>query len=704
MLPQKSEELVIHTTNSKAQSAFEYLVTYSWALLIIVIFIAVLYFFIFSPSVITPNSCSFSEGIYCRQMVLSSNSATSKVILLLANSQQYPLLNPQISINASNLGYSSGQCKPGFVLPGGVIICNISISSPIPLSTLVSGNLYFSSIPCPNGNPSSCSSGQRVTYIGYFNSHVSQLFSNMPLSISLSAQNTTNAAGIPDKLTAIVKMFGDPVEGATVNFTANQTVSISPNPITTSSSGIVNTYITSSKALAVKVKASFANVSSNTTITFMPPVYITFAANGLSPAAQSVLSLDGASYGYSNLPVTLSYPLNSKHSYSYFSPITPSGGGNPYLFRSIFGCGLSSESGTFVASSNCLVTAFYVQGTNSIIEYEPITITNSQSTATPAPFQQMVNITESNFSSYIAYNNNFANFEYLYANGTVIPAWIESNQSGKLITWVKLASGIPASNSITIYLGLASKSTNLLSNTGTTGIGEAPQLSSTYAEYDDGASVFNFYDNFAGTSLNTNKWTAAVSGGSITVNNGVSLNSGTSSTSNYAGLIYATSQNPSNIIIETLMNINGTPSGYARDRMFRSGKGTVISMGWGDAGMFGNGGAPQYYDGGSSGVSVPISSSPKVYNLFEQWQFPSTGTLTWTSYNNNGGSPGAKIFSASTTFTVATFSSFYTVTYDTSTLSVENIQWTRTRAYPPNGVMPSVSFTTVTISASPNPV
>ena len=104
--------------------------------------------------------------------------------------------------------------------------------------------------------------------------------------------------------------------------------------------------------------------------------------------------------------------------------------------------------------------------------YVPINITNSQSTATPAPFQQMVNITESTYSSYIAYNGNLANFEYFYSNGTIIPAWIESNSSGKLVTWVKTIS-IPASSHIQIYLGFASKTTNLLSSSGTSGIGEA---------------------------------------------------------------------------------------------------------------------------------------------------------------------------------------------------------------------------------------
>ena len=68
--------------------------------------------------------------------------------------------------------------------------------------------------------------------------------------------------------------------------------------------------------------------------------------------------------------------------------------------------------------------------------YVPINLTNSQSTATASPFQQMINITESTYSSYIAYSGSTANFELFYQNGTILPAWIESNDSGKLVTWV----------------------------------------------------------------------------------------------------------------------------------------------------------------------------------------------------------------------------------------------------------------------------
>ncbi|MGC8580714.1 MAG: hypothetical protein ACP5MB_11780, partial [bacterium] len=101
--------------------------------------------------------------------------------------------------------------------------------------------------------------------------------------------------------------------------------------------------------------------------------------------------------------------------------------------------------------------------------------------------------------------------------------------------------------SITIYMGFAPITENLLN--GKT-VGEAPQLSPTYGQYDDGASVFNFYDNFAGTSLNTNKWSVVGSGGSV--NNGLSISMPYGSTGDY--ILYSTSTFSPPIIAETLFS------------------------------------------------------------------------------------------------------------------------------------------------------
>ena len=130
------------------------------------------------------------------------------------------------------------------------------------------------------------------------------------------------------------------------------------------------------------------------------------------------------------------------------------------------------------------------------VAYVNLTLNESWSSVVSPYVQQNITINQSNYTSYINYNGSIANFEITYANGTVVPSWIESNQSNQTLVWLNITN-----TTTNVYLDFFNMTTNMLNSTGTNGIGEAPQLSSTYAEYDDGASVFTNYWNFAGTSL-----------------------------------------------------------------------------------------------------------------------------------------------------------------------------------------------------------
>jgi len=71
-----------------------------------------------------------------------------------------------------------------------------------------------------------------------------------------------------------------------------------------------------------------------------------------------VLTVDGSSYTYTQLPLTIAYQINSKHSYSFASPI-PGATSTRYVYSSISGCGVSAQSGNFTAVSNCTILATY---------------------------------------------------------------------------------------------------------------------------------------------------------------------------------------------------------------------------------------------------------------------------------------------------------------------------------------------------------
>jgi len=317
----------------------------------------------------------------------------------------------------------------------------------------------------------------------------------------------------------------------------------------------------------------------------------------------------------------------------------------------------------------------------SIIYQAPITIDNTQSTATPNPFQQMIQLSESTYKAYIHYNQSSANFEFSYANGTIIPSWIESNNSGTLTIWLKIYS-IPASSSITIYIDFASLTTNLLSSSGTTGIGEAPQLSPTYGQYDNGASVFNFYDNFAGTGLNTSKWSIGSGGATYTVNNGLTV----TGSSNYVWLYGKIIQNyPAifDIYIASYVYVNSSQYSQIRN-------GFSLTQG-----------AYTNYDA----LSNPSSSSnvEEIESALGQFGVASA-TITYpSSYIQSlawiaTGSEWAQINYANTltgSNTQYTIANYYPSILFTGAGSYTIVSyWARTRAYPPDGVMPSVTFGT----------
>ncbi len=190
----------------KAQSAMEYLLTYSWALLVIAIIISLLLYFTLAPSYIAPSSCTFVSGAYCKGMIFASNSLGTKVGIFLSNLQTIPLLNPTLSLNVSGTTYA-GTCMPSFVLPGGAIICNVTLpQKALALGALESGKIYLSAIPCPSGNATLCKTSAPQTYLGGFTAHVSPLFSSTTATISLSVLNTSqpaNGAKDPWKLLII---------------------------------------------------------------------------------------------------------------------------------------------------------------------------------------------------------------------------------------------------------------------------------------------------------------------------------------------------------------------------------------------------------------------------------------------------------------------------------------------------------------------
>ncbi len=313
------------------------------------------------------------------------------------------------------------------------------------------------------------------------------------------------------------------------------------------------------------------------------------------------------------------------------------------------------------------------------VVYVPITLTNSQGTATPAPFQQMLSVDSASYGAYI--NSGWSNVEFstgAAGAGTLLNAWVESGNSNTAtdtVVWVNLPGGIGAQGTNTIYMDFMPD--NVMSASGPTG--EAPQLSSTYAEYDNGASVFSLYDNFAGTSMPSGfTFSSDIT---TSVNNGLSISSNSFNQYGY----YSGSSYSGNVIVEeaamatTIANPGDSQNGVGVTN-------TVISI----------------FD--SLAMNNP-STSPAggtVYEGYLYYSYSSRGLLSQTISMNTleilgftGSSSGMSIqYNYNTISTTSTplSSPYYILITQMGPNSADVIHWLRARAYPPNGVMPGVSF------------
>ena len=312
---------------------------------------------------------------------------------------------------------------------------------------------------------------------------------------------------------------------------------------------------------------------------------------------------------------------------------------------------------------------------STLTSYEPITITNTQSSATPNPFQQMINFTSSDpgFSS-IATGNFGQNVEFFYYNGTVIPSWLENYTSTNATWWLKIAA-IPSGSSETIYVGFAPTTTNLFN---TVNDGEAPQLSSNYGEYFDAPTVFPYATDFAGTSLPSSIDNTEASG-YYSVDNSLVL---TNSTDQSVQTLFTdnTSYNP----LKTGFIIKGN---FTSQSIYYFGFMDQLTLYVGSntekVGLQRNPNLVVYYvnnSGYKSTTSINIANPGS--QIIRIWQVASTETGYYQVNNTAIGSYTREVDSEPSSFGI----SWYIVSEPVT------LYYVVLYALTPNGVMPSVSF------------
>jgi len=138
-----------------------------------------------------------------------------------------------------------------------------------------------------------------------------------------------------------------------------------------------------------------------------------------------------------------------------------------------------------------------------------ITVNNTQAIATPAPFDQFINITEQELAKALgsttasalwsqAMSYHFLNLLFLNSSGKPLYAWVMNYTSSWVAVWVKLPEGVPAQSTVSLTLNFTES--NQYPYTGI--------YSAVYKGYDNGNDVFVVYGYF--NNIVPSGWTTGV--------------------------------------------------------------------------------------------------------------------------------------------------------------------------------------------------
>lgn len=345
--------------------------------------------------------------------------------------------------------------------------------------------------------------------------------------------------------------------------------------------------------------------------------------------------------------------------------------------------------------------------------YVPITLINAQSSPTPAPFQALVHVNSVAYSGYEA--GNLRNVEFFNADGSVVSSWLESGNSNSAtdsVYWLRIDGGIPAYSSVTVYMGFASTLTNLLNNQAT---GMAPQLTSSYGQYDDGQSIFNYYTRFGGLSGNTLPFgwqtdnvryvTVRDRGDFVHMTFTDTTNAGTGAHAFAVSTPASVTGYPTTLEAYMAVSSYGTSGSYEvfGDLGSPGTRTMTSSIGYGKACSGGVSGGNFYLITGSMTCIATYQSPNSNTHVF------SLLIATSTSLNS------ALVDYSAVTGTISLVSQpnhYFGFGGGASSegSGALDVYWVRTRSYPPNGIMPSAQFgnvvsvpvTTVSLNCMPS--
>ena len=200
-----------------------------------------------------------------------------------------------------------------------------------------------------------------------------------------------------------------------------------------------------------------------------------------------------------------------------------------------------------------------------------------------------------------------------------------------------------------------------------------------YGQYDNGANVFNLYDNFWGTTLGS-QWNGA---GTYTVNNGISFatsGGGTNAASSVAGFGF---------------NTIGEAYGYLASPLSSGQSASNLGgVGFGSGGIDGN---PAMTNGWAQSTINNFGTTLYTGSTTYAADSPSTAQETPSLFGLGYISPTQKrgYLNYAQSALLATSSSGtlnFVLGFQQNDYLTNQYYWVRVRTYPPNGILPATSF------------
>jgi hypothetical protein len=340
-----------------------------------------------------------------------------------------------------------------------------------------------------------------------------------------------------------------------------------------------------------------------------------------------------------------------------------------------------------------MVLSWATIGGQKPLYYIPITLTNNQSQTTAVNLPVKIPINSNTNSS--KYQAALLNVNWQDGAGNIFKSWLESgetNISTASVYWVNLGANTIAGSggSLIIYQVIYDTAVTAMDGSNT---GAEPNYTGTYAQYDNGTSVFTEYWNFAGISLPAG-WTSAYGAIAPVVNNGLTISN------NMGGSVYrtaATAYNSAGYIFETKMkdtdDSNQATGGFtiANTQALQGGNAGANAL------VLYCCNAPSYVyygwaaDGSTTGYNIfsGVSLFTIVVNTF--WIASIVcGDATTNKvnlYKDYGSVKSSSGYIHSTMYIILGLKAG--VNADSNTTHQWVYQWIRTRLDPPNDTMPS---------------